>query len=71
MIPDKATPGFRQLIDPFLEMGAQAVLFSVDYPYESTAVAAEFIEKAPVDEAARELICHGNARRLFKLGQGA
>jgi 2,3-dihydroxybenzoate decarboxylase len=52
------------------EMGAQAVLFSVDYPYESTAVAAEFIEKAPVDEAARELICHGNAKRLFKLGQG-
>jgi hypothetical protein len=25
VIPDKATPGFRQLIDPFLEMGAQAV----------------------------------------------
>ncbi|MDW2796141.1 hypothetical protein RZO55_00880, partial [Clostridium boliviensis] len=25
VIPDKATPGLRQLIDPFLEMGAQAV----------------------------------------------
>ncbi len=49
------------------EMGAQAVMFSVDYPYESTALAAQFIEQAPIDDAARELVCHGNARRLFKL----
>ena len=49
------------------EMGAEAVMFSVDYPYESTAVAARFIEEAPLDERARELVCHGNARRLFKL----
>ena len=49
------------------EMGPQAVLFSVDYPYESAALAAEFIEQAPIDEAARALVCHGNAKRLFKL----
>ena len=49
------------------EMGAEAVLFSVDYPYESTAVAAEFIENAPMDEATRALVCHGNAQRLFRL----
>jgi len=49
------------------EMGAQAVMFSVDYPYESTAVAAEFIESAPLDETTRALVCHGNASRLLKL----
>jgi 2,3-dihydroxybenzoate decarboxylase len=49
------------------EMGAQAVLFSVDYPYESTADACAFIEQAPLDDATRQLVCHGNARRLFKL----
>ncbi|MDW3688138.1 amidohydrolase family protein [Cupriavidus sp. CV2] len=49
------------------EMGAEAVLFSVDYPYESTAIAADFIEQAPMDEATRSLVCHGNAERILKL----
>lgn len=49
------------------EMGPEAVLFSVDYPYEDTATAADFIEQAPMDEATRALVCHGNAERLFKL----
>lgn len=49
------------------EMGAEAVMFSVDYPYESTAVAAQFIDGAPLDEHTRALVCHGNARRLFRL----
>lgn len=50
------------------ELGAQAVLFSVDYPYESTAQASAFIEDAPLDDSTRAQVCHGNARRLFKLG---
>lgn len=49
------------------EMGAEAVMFSVDYPYESTALAAEFIEEAPLNEDVRRLVCHGNAERIFKL----
>jgi 2,3-dihydroxybenzoate decarboxylase len=51
------------------EMGAEAVMFSVDYPYESTAAAAQFIESAPLDERTRELVCRGNAARLLKLEQ--
>jgi 2,3-dihydroxybenzoate decarboxylase len=50
------------------EIGAQAVLFSVDYPYESTAAACNFIEQAPLDDRTRSLVCHGNARRIFKIG---
>jgi len=49
------------------EIGPKAVLFSVDYPYESTAEACAFIERAPLDPKTRALVCHGNARRLFKL----
>ena len=49
------------------ELGAQAVLFSVDYPYESTSSACAFIEEAPLDEKVRDQVCHGNARRIFKL----
>lgn len=55
------------LIGAIGEMGAEAVMFSVDYPYESSAIAADFIEQAPMDDATRALVCHGNAERLFKL----
>ncbi|WP_110959118.1 amidohydrolase family protein [Acidovorax sp. ST3] len=50
------------------ELGAEAVLFSVDYPYESTAEACTFIEEAPLTDSVRAMVCHGNARRLFKMG---
>ena len=49
------------------EMGSEAVMFSVDYPYESTAKAAKFIEEAPLDKDALALVCSGNAKRLLKL----
>ncbi|WP_432470473.1 amidohydrolase family protein [Amphritea sp. HPY] len=55
------------LVGAIAEMGAESVMFSVDFPYESTDVAAEFIENAPLDEETRNLVCHGNAERIFKL----
>ncbi|WP_098552066.1 amidohydrolase family protein [Burkholderia sp. JKS000303] len=55
------------LVGAIGEMGADAVMFSVDYPYESTAAAADFIERAPLDDTTRQLVCHGNAARIFKL----
>lgn len=56
------------LVGAIGELGAQAVLFSVDYPYESTAEACTFIEEAPLTDRTRALVCHGNARRLFRMG---
>lgn len=55
------------LVGAIGEMGPEGVMFSVDYPYESTSLAADFIEKAPIDESVRALVCDGNARRLLKL----
>lgn len=49
------------------EMGEHAVMFSVDYPYESSAIAANFIETAPLSDAVRQLVCYGNAARLLKI----
>lgn len=48
-------------------LGENSVMFSVDYPYEDCGVAAEFIETAPISEAARVKICHRNAERLLRI----
>jgi 2,3-dihydroxybenzoate decarboxylase len=57
--------------DPLLcaigALGADRVLFSVDYPYESTEQASAFIERAPVDDETRCLVCCENAIRLLGL----
>ena len=55
------------LADAIAALGEDAVMFSVDYPYEDTQVAARFIDAAPVSEAVRAKVCHGNAARLLKL----
>jgi 2,3-dihydroxybenzoate decarboxylase len=50
-------------------LGEENVMFSADYPYESSEVAAQFIEKAPINESTREKICYKNAENLLKLLQ--
>lgn len=55
------------LIGAIGEMGVDNVMFSIDYPYESTVDACRFIEDVPLDEATRRAICYDNARKLFKL----
>jgi 2,3-dihydroxybenzoate decarboxylase len=49
------------------EMGAEAVMFSVDYPYEGIEIAANFIESAPMSDDVREQVCSRNAERILKL----
>ena len=48
-------------------LGEDSVMFSVDYPYEDCSVAAEFIATAPISEAVRAKICHGNAEGLLRI----
>jgi len=55
------------LINAILTVGADHIMFSVDYPYSENAGAAEWIEKAPISELDRRKIAHGNARALFGL----
>jgi predicted TIM-barrel fold metal-dependent hydrolase len=50
-----------------LEVGADRIMFSVDYPYGSMKEARSFLEHLPVSPTDRERIAHGNAERLFKV----
>lgn len=48
-------------------MGADRILYSIDYPYQSLDGARDFIERLPISETDRTLIAHGNAERLLGL----
>lgn len=57
----------QTLIGAILEVGADRILFSVDYPFEEVADAAEWFDKASISESDRLKIGHLNAAELFKL----
>jgi 2,3-dihydroxybenzoate decarboxylase len=48
-------------------MGEGNVMFSVDYPFEKTEVAAQFIENAKIPEDERFKVASGNAKRILRL----
>lgn len=48
-------------------MGAERILYSIDYPYQSLDGARAFIERLPGSDADKALIAHGNAERLLGL----
>jgi 2,3-dihydroxybenzoate decarboxylase len=49
------------------ELGEDRVMFSVDYPYESSDAAAMFIKQAPITDELRKKICYQNARDVLNL----
>lgn len=49
------------------ELGEDRVMFSVDYPYESSEISVQFIEQAPISEAVRKKIYYKNAQTVLKL----
>jgi 2,3-dihydroxybenzoate decarboxylase len=58
---------FPHLQCALLALGSDRILFSIDYPYESTKEGVEFIENAPISQIDLEKICHLNAERVLKL----
>jgi uncharacterized protein len=48
-------------------MGADRILYSIDYPYQSLDGARTFIEGLPICDTEKALIAHGNAERLLGL----
>ena len=59
------------LIGALLAIGADRILFAIDYPYEMMEPAARWIERAPISENDRRKIAYLNARTLFRLGPPA
>jgi 2,3-dihydroxybenzoate decarboxylase len=51
-------------------MGESNVMFSVDYPFEKTDLAAQFIEKARISEAERSQVASRNAKQILRLRSG-
>ncbi len=49
-------------------MGADHILYAVDYPYVKPEHIYEFIAQSDLTEDQKELIAHGNAERLLHLG---
>jgi predicted TIM-barrel fold metal-dependent hydrolase len=48
-------------------VGADRILFSIDYPYSSNEQGRAFLDKLSISPADFEKITHGNAERLLKL----
>jgi uncharacterized protein len=48
-------------------IGADRIIWSVDYPYVTLDGTREFIEKLPVSDDDREKMAHRNAEELFRL----
>ncbi|OVZ59065.1 amidohydrolase [Pigmentiphaga sp. NML080357] len=57
----------QALIDAILEIGADRILFSTDWPFENIDHAAEWFDSTSISEADRLKIGSANAARLFKL----
>ncbi len=55
-------PSFLNLL---LQVGAERIMFSTDYPFLSMIEARDFLEHLPVSSADREKIAHSNAELLL------
>lgn len=60
-------PPFRCALDV---VGADRLLYSVDYPYRSNLAGAKFLADLSVSSSDRDKITHGNAERILRLPRG-
>jgi 2,3-dihydroxybenzoate decarboxylase len=58
----------QSLIDAMMEIGADRILFSTDWPFENIDHAADWFDATNISEADRIKIGRSNAIKLFKLG---
>lgn len=57
----------QTLIEVIMEVGADRILYSVDYPFEDTSIAADWFDHCGISESDRAKIGRTNAERLFRL----
>jgi predicted TIM-barrel fold metal-dependent hydrolase len=48
-------------------VGADRIMWAVDYPYQDHPDAVEFMDAARISEKDKQAIYHGNAERVFKI----
>jgi 2,3-dihydroxybenzoate decarboxylase/5-carboxyvanillate decarboxylase len=49
------------------KLGADSVLWAIDYPYQPTAPAVAFMDAAPISDVDKAKIYHKNAERVFHI----
>lgn len=58
----------QALVNSMLEIGADRILFSTDWPFENVDHAADWFDVCTISEADRYKIGRENSNRLFRLG---
>lgn len=58
---------WRARLCSLLELGAERIMFSVDYPMDVAETGVRWLLDAPISNADRNKIAHENADRLFNL----
>jgi len=48
-------------------LGEDNVMWAIDYPYQPTTPAVAFMNSAPISDAVKEKVFHGNAERIFHI----
>src|SRR5262249_11427535 len=66
-VPTSGVFSHAALLGATHAVGIDRVLFAIDYPWESTAEAVEFLRTAPYAPADLERVAHGNAERILRL----
>jgi len=67
MVTTSGVCSYEALLCTQIAMGTDRVLLAVDYPYQFQKQAVDWIDSVPISDVDRELICHRNAERVFKL----
>jgi predicted TIM-barrel fold metal-dependent hydrolase len=52
------------------KLGADNIMWAIDYPYQDSGPATRFMNDAPIADADKEKIFHANAERVFHLPAG-
>ncbi|WP_280426658.1 amidohydrolase family protein [Nocardia carnea] len=65
MITTSGVCSHSALIAAAAAIGADRIMFAIDYPYEETRTAAEFLDTLPLPAPELEQICHRNAERVL------
>ncbi|HXQ53104.1 MAG TPA: amidohydrolase family protein [Stellaceae bacterium] len=50
-----------------LAMGADNIIFAIDWPYEPNSAGMEFFHKLSISDGDKEKIAHGNAERILRM----
>jgi 2,3-dihydroxybenzoate decarboxylase/5-carboxyvanillate decarboxylase len=48
-------------------LGADNVMWAIDYPYQAMAPSVAFMDAAPLSDEDKHKVFHGNAERVFHI----